>query len=116
MSTTNTSTMTDNSIMTDDSTMTDNSTMTVNLTINNSETSTNITTHEPMVASLSEYFEMDFAVAQLKYHEVDYKIDCETNTLKINYQGFEPNIVKMYEAIINNFMKKYPNYSNLWSN
>ena len=110
MSTTNTMTMADNS------TMTDNPTMTVNLTINNSETSTSMTTHEPMLASLSEYLEMDFAVTQLKCHEVDYKIDSETNTLKINYQGFEANIVMMYEAIINNFMKKYPNYLNLWSN
>ena len=95
---------------------TDNSTMTYNSTINNSETSTSMTTNKPMLASFGEYLEMDYALTQLKCLQVDYKIDCETNTLKINYQCFEDSIIKMYEVIINNFMKKYPNYSKLWSN
>ena len=75
-----------------------------------------MTTHEPMLASFGEYLEMDCALTQLKRLQVDYKIDCETNTLRINYQGFEDGIIKLYEVIINNFMKKYPNYSKLWSN
>ena len=75
-----------------------------------------MTTHEPMLASFGEYLEMDFALTQLKRLQVDYKIDCKTNTLTINYQGFEYGTIKMYEVIINNLMKKYPNYSKLWSN
>ena len=72
-------------------------------------------THEPMLASFGEYLEMDCALTQLKRLQVDYKIDCETNTLRINYQGVEDGIIKIYEVIINKFMK-YPNYSKLWSN
>ena len=107
---------TDNATMTNNSTMIDNSTMTDNSAINNSENSTNMTTKQPMLASLGEYLEMNYALSQLKCLQIDYKINCETNTLKINYQGCEAGIIKMYEVIINNFMKKYPNYSNLWSN
>ena len=107
---------TDNTTMTNNSTLTDNLTLTDNSTTNNSETSTIMTTNKPMLASLGEYLEMDYALTQLKCLQVNYKIDCETNTLKINYQSFEDGIIKMYQVIINKFMKKYPNYSNLWSN
>ena len=75
-----------------------------------------MTTYEPMLASFSEFIDCDNAVTQLKLNLVDYKIDYETNTLKINYQGFENDDIMMYEIIINKFMKKYPNYSKLWSN
>ena len=73
-------------------------------------------TREPMLASFSEIFEMDYALTQLEILKVDYKIDCKTNILTINYHGFEDGTIKMYETVINNFMKKYPNYSKLWSN
>ena len=75
-----------------------------------------ITTYEPMLASLAKYLEMDYALTQLRCLQVDYKIYCKTNTLKINYSGFEGGIIKMNEIIIKKFIKKYPNYLNLWSN
>ena len=75
-----------------------------------------MTTNESMLASLNEIMDYDNAITQLQLNRVDYKIDYETNTLKINYQGFENDDIKMYDIIINGFMKKYPNYSKLWSN
>ena len=69
-----------------------------------------------MLASLGEYLELDFAITQFNNNQVDYKIDYETNTLKVNYKGTEDGIIRVSEAIINNFMKKYPNYSSIWSN
>ena len=79
-------------------------------------TNDSMTTNEPMLASMIEFIDCDNAITQMKLNLVDYKSDYETNTFKINYQGFENNDIKMYELIINKFMKKYPNYSKLWSN
>ena len=65
---------------------------------------------------MGEYLEFEYSINQLKLYQVDYKIDYETDTLKINYRGLEDNTIKMYDMIRHEFIKKYPNYSNLWSN
>ena len=42
-----------------------------------------MTTNKPILASFGEILEFEYSMNQLKLNEVDYKIDYETNTLKL---------------------------------